>query len=107
MSDLAAAVQIVVDKSNIAELLARYMRGIDRGDIASLRGCYAPGATEEHGGIYAGPAQGYIDTIEASLLNPRSVATHTLSNILVEVEGEQAQSEHYVLAMTRVRAPGR
>jgi hypothetical protein len=99
-------VQALLDKNEIAELLTRYMRAIDRGDIAALRACYAPGATEEHGGIYAGPAQGYIDTIERALVNPRLVATHTISNVLIEVAGDQATSEHYVLALTRVKADG-
>ncbi len=73
MTDLPAAVQALIDKNDITELLTRYMRSIDRGDIATLRACYAPDATEEHGGIYSGPAQGYIDTIERALTNPRMV----------------------------------
>ena len=36
MSDLPA-VQELLDKNEIAELLTRYMRAIDRGDIAALR----------------------------------------------------------------------
>lgn len=100
------AVQALLDKNEITELLTRYMRAIDRGDIAALRACYAPGATEEHGGIYAGPAQGYIDTIERALVNPRLVATHTISNMLIELAGDQATSEHYVLALTRVKTGG-
>ena len=51
-------IQALLDKNEIAELLTRYMRAIDRGDIPALRACYAPEATEEHGGMYAGPAQG-------------------------------------------------
>jgi hypothetical protein len=102
----AAAVRALLDKSEITELLTRYMRAIDRGDIAALRSCYAPGATEEHGGIYSGPAQGYIDTIERALVNPRLVATHTISNVLIEVAGDQAKSEHYVLALTRAKVDG-
>jgi hypothetical protein len=104
MSDLA--VQALLDKNEIAELLTRYMRAIDRGDIAALRACYAPGATEEHGGMYSGPAQGYLDTIERALVNPRLVSTHTISNVLIEVTGDAARSEHYVLALTRVKADG-
>jgi hypothetical protein len=103
MSELVPAVQALLDKSEITELLTRYLRAIDRGDIATLRACYADGATEEHGGIYAGPAQGYIDTIEAALRHPRSVGTHTLSNVLIDIDGDRALSEHYVLALTRVR----
>lgn len=105
MDDLPA-LRVLLDKNEIAELLTRYMRAIDRGDITALRSCYAPEATEEHGGIYSGPAQGYIDAIERVLTNPRLAATHSISNVLVEVAGQQARSEHYVLAMTRVKSDG-
>jgi hypothetical protein len=97
------AIQVLLDKNEIAELLTRYMRAIDRGDIAALRACYAPEATEEHGGMYRGPAQGYIDSIERALTNPRLVSTHTISNVLIEVTGDAARSEHYVLALTRTK----
>lgn len=103
MDDVAPAVQALLDKTEITELLTRYLRAIDRGDIATLRACYADGATEEHGGIYAGPAQGYVDSIEAALRHPRAVGTHALSNVLIEIEGDRALAEHYVLALTRVR----
>ena len=106
MTEIPPAVQVLLDKAEITEVLTRYMRAIDRGDIATLRSSYAPGATEEHGGIYSGPAQGYIDTIERALTNPRMVATHTISNLLIEVSGESAFSEHYVLALTRVKSDG-
>jgi hypothetical protein len=106
MTDRDPELQALLDKFQITELLTRYLRAIDRGDIATLRACYLPEATEEHGGIYAGPAQGYIDTIERALTNPRAVGTHTLSNVLVDVQGDRARSEHYVLALTRVKVDG-
>ena len=37
MNDLPA-IQALLDKNEITELLTRYMRAIDRGDIAALRG---------------------------------------------------------------------
>jgi hypothetical protein len=82
------------------------LRAIDRGDVATLRASYLPGATEEHGGLYSGPAQGYIDTIEQALRHPRAVGTHALSNVLIELDGDQAVSEHYVLAMARAKVDG-
>lgn len=106
MSTLPREIQEILDKSEITELLTRYLRAIDRGDIATLRSSYLPDATEEHGGIYAGPAQGYIDTIEQALTHPRAVGTHALSNVLIEVDGDRAVSEHYVLAMARAKADG-
>jgi hypothetical protein len=106
MTELGCDVAVLLDKLAITELLTGYLRAIDRGDIATLRASYHPGADEEHGGLYAGPAQGYLDSIEAGLTHPRAVGTHTLSNVLIEVAGDLARSEHYVLAMTRVKVDG-
>jgi len=106
MSSIPLAVQELLDKGEITELLTRYLRAIDRGDVATLRASYLPGATEEHGGLYSGPAQGYIDTIEQALRHPRAVGTHALSNVLIELDGDQAVSEHYVLAMARAKVDG-
>jgi hypothetical protein len=106
MTGVAYEVAVLLDKQAITELLTGYLRAIDRGDIARLRASYHPGATEEHGGLYSGPAQGYLDSIEAGLTHPRAVGTHTLSNVLIEVDGDVARSEHYVLAMTRVKVDG-
>ena len=39
------ALQALLDKLQIAELLTRYLRSVDRGDIDTLRACYLPGAT--------------------------------------------------------------
>lgn len=99
-------VAVLLDKLAITELLTGYLRAIDRGDVTTLRASYLPGATEEHGGLYTGSAQGYIDTIEQALTHPRAVGTHALSNVLIEVDGDRARSEHYVLAMTRVKTDG-
>jgi hypothetical protein len=56
----------------------------------TLRSCYLPGATEDHGGLFAGPAQEYIDSITASLTHPRARTSHNLTNLLIEVDGDTA-----------------
>ena len=52
------AVQALLDKQEITELLTRYLRSVDRGDVATLRSCYLRGSTEDHGGLFDGPAPG-------------------------------------------------
>jgi hypothetical protein len=54
-----------------AELLSRYLRSVDRGDIDTLRACYLPGATEDHGGLFAGLAQDYVDSTADPIYAPR------------------------------------
>ena len=78
------ALQALLDKLQIAELLTRYLRSVDRGDVATLRACYLPGATEDHGGLFAGPAQDYVDSVAAALTHPRARPSHNMTNLLIE-----------------------
>lgn len=96
-------IQALLDKQEITESLARYMRAVDRGDLDTLRACYLPGAVEEHGGVYSGPAESYVDSIARTLTHPRSLTTHVLSNVLIALDGDRADVECYVTAFARVR----
>jgi len=98
------ALQRLLDKQEIAEVLTRYMRAVDRGDVERLRGCYLAGATEEHGGVFSGTAEAYVDDITRTLTHPKAITTHVLSNILIEIEGDRADVECYVTAFARVKA---
>ncbi len=106
MTDHAAALQVLLDKQEITELLTRYLRSVDRGDVAALRSCYLPGATEDHGGLFAGPAQDYIDGITASLTHPRARTSHNMTNLLIEVDGDTATAESYCITFARIKANG-
>ena len=55
MPDQSASLQALLDKQEITELLTRYLRSVDRGDLDTLRSCYLLGATEDHGGLPTGP----------------------------------------------------
>jgi SnoaL-like protein len=106
MTDQAAALQALLDKQAITELLTRYLRSVDRGDVATLRSCYLPGATEDHGGLFSGPAEQYIDGITASLTHPRARTSHNLTNLLIEVDGDTATAESYCFTFARIKAGG-
>ncbi|WP_328389607.1 nuclear transport factor 2 family protein [Nocardia sp. NBC_00416] len=101
----AAALAILIAKQEVQDLLARYLRAIDRADLATLKSCYLPGATEDHGGFFEGPAAEYIESIARTLTHPKALTTHALTNVLVEVDGDRARAESYVLAFARVRRP--
>jgi hypothetical protein len=106
MTDHGAALRVLLDKQEITELLTRYLRSVDRGDVATLRSCYLPGATEDHGGLFAGPAQDYIDGIAASLTHPRARTSHNMTNLLIEVDGDTASAESYCITFARIKADG-
>jgi len=100
------ALQALLDKQHIAELLTRYLRSVDRGDVATLRACYLPGATEDHGGLFAGPAQDYVDSIAAALTHPRARTSHNMTNLLIDLDGDVATAESYCVTFARIKADG-
>lgn len=102
---MEAALQVLLAKQDIQDLLVRYLRAIDRGDVATLSACYLPDATEDHGGLFAGPASEYVASVERSITHPKAVTTHAVTNVLVDVDGDRARAESYVLAFARVRRP--
>ena len=100
------ALQALLDKQHIAELLTGYLRSVDRGDVATLRACYLPGATEDHGGLFAGPAQDYVDSIAAALTHPRARTSHNMTNLLIDLDGDVATAESYCITFARIKADG-
>ena len=92
-----AALQALVDKEAIRDLVLLYSRAVDRKDVALLRDLYTEDATDTHGDSFDGPAEGYCDFIEQSLpYMPYS--GHHVCNHLISVEGDEGNGEVYALA---------
>ncbi|GAA2162236.1 SnoaL-like protein [Humibacillus xanthopallidus] len=108
---LTRRVAELLAKQDVHDLLATYLRAVDRGDVEGAAACYLPGATEDHGGVFDGPAADYLRSIEGTLTHPKALTTHALTNVLVDVtlgedlESGHARAESYVLAFARVRRP--
>ncbi len=98
------ALQELLDKQAIHEVLLRYCRGVDRRDKELLRSVYHAGAIHEHG-EHAMNAREFAEVIVDSI--GRFAATsHLLSNVLIEMRGDVAHAESYVLACHRVERSG-
>lgn len=94
MSD--AALQELLDKAAIERVLFDYCAGIDRCDEELLRSVYHPGATDDHG-VFTGDAGDFITYALSSLR--RDLATqHLVSNIRIDLDGDTAKVECYLLA---------
>lgn len=104
MTEVAPELRALLDKQAITEVILSYSRAVDRGDEALLRACYHDDAVEDHGGAFLGPARDYIDAIAPALHSDR-LMTHTVTNILIELEGPAvATSECYYLSFARYPA---
>ena len=95
----------LLSKQEINDVLTRYARGIDRADLDLLKSCYHPDAIEEHGPNYSGPASEYFD---GAIERIRAMGTmcHYLCNVHIELEGDIAYCEAYVLTFVRLQKDG-
>lgn len=101
---MAVTLDILLARAEIADVLHRYARGIDRMDFDLVRSCYHPDAFDDHGAL-----SGDVDTFIAGARSflPRFVATmHFLGNMHIEVDGEAARAETYAVAYHRVAGQG-
>jgi hypothetical protein len=93
--------QELLDKQEIHEVLMRYCRGIDRCDEELLRSVYHPDATDNHG-LFGGKAADFIPWALSGLERDQST-NHFIANELIEIRGDVAYSESYLIAVHRRR----
>ena len=92
----------LVAELEIRRVLARYCRAVDRGDVALLKSVYHPDATDDHGTFQGSGwdfAEALVPEMDKSSLNSQ----HHVTNVLIELDGDRARVESYVLALHPVR----
>ena len=93
MSD---ALDALLAKDAIRDVLADLARGTDRLDGELIRACYHPDALDDHNAFRGGPVE-FADWVLANL--PHFAATmHFLGNSRIELAGDTAWSETYCVA---------
>lgn len=98
MSDSTKLTKLIA-RQEIADVILRYARGIDRMDFDLVRDCYHPDAFDDHGS-FAGGVEEFIDFVKSFLV--RWTATqHFMGNMLIEVDGDVARAETYAVAYHR------
>jgi ketosteroid isomerase-like protein len=91
------ALQTLIDKDAIRDLVLCYSRAIDRQDIELLADLYTDDATDSHGDSFDGSAQDYCKFIAGSFpYMPYS--GHHVCNHMVSVDGDAGCGEVYALA---------
>jgi hypothetical protein len=85
----------LIARSEITDVLARYVRGADRNDWDLVRSCYHPDATDDHG-LYSGGVEGLMVFL-AALAATLTSTSHQIGPPLIEVDGDTARAETYCL----------
>jgi hypothetical protein len=97
---LSAALQGLLDRQAITEVLYQYCRACDRGDEVLLRSCFHPGSLHRHGG-FEGLSDDFC-TMAMRIIGTARVTKHVLTNVQIELDGDVAFSEAYYHAYHRV-----
>jgi hypothetical protein len=100
MSDIDRKIRILTDDREIRSLEYRYCRAIDRRQYDLLRSCYHPDATDHHGDFYGGVEE-FVAYVQSGLAGFERTL-HFVGNLQVEIEGDTARTETYVLALARL-----
>ncbi len=93
-------------RAEIQDCMARYARGVDRRDWASVRATYHDDAVDDHGS-FSGSADDFVEWVsKGQAVVP--FATHFLGNSLIEFSDENtAVVETYYMASQRIPLPDR
>lgn len=86
------ALQVAVDRSEVADLLARYAIALDTRDWELLARCFTPDATYRfaHTGDVTGAAE--IVAVCRRSLEPLDASQHLVGAASIEVDGDRARS---------------
>lgn len=104
---MADTVEHLVEKQAITEQIYRYCRSVDRLDVPLGHAVFHEDATADYGPTgYQGSGRGAIDWI-CEAHRQLLFHSHQVSNILIEIDGDRAGSESYVMATLRMERDGK
>ncbi len=103
MSDYTEAdLREVVHRQKVYDVLTRYCRALDRCDVALMKSVYHEDGFDDHG-IFQGNAQAFAEYIIREIQEWFEVTTHAICNVHMELDGDVAYTESYLLAYHIVR----
>ena len=86
-----ATLQDLLDRQELADLVARYSRAVDRRAFSILEDLYHPEAVHDHGPMFQGGRDDFIAWIRCS---PEDLITqHVVGNALYWIEGDRAEGD--------------
>jgi hypothetical protein len=95
-----AAIDTLLARDAILQVLARYARGVDRTDPDLLQSCYFPDAIEEHGSTFTGNAFEYVKT-SVPRVKKMGVMQHLLGSSYIDFDANRAYVETYLWTFAR------
>lgn len=88
-------------RQDIHDVLVRYCRGADLCDVQLMQSCYHEDAIDDHG-FFNGPADVFAENAAKNLGTLFSSTRHFMTNEYVELDGDTATAETYILCQLRM-----
>ncbi|HXN60807.1 MAG TPA: nuclear transport factor 2 family protein [Acidimicrobiales bacterium] len=104
--DTQSLVRILLDKQEIHEALMRYCRGIDRCDEGLILSAFHEDAMDNHTGSEL-PVSERVPRMVTMAKTAVKRTSHNICNELIDVDGDVAHSESYLIAYHRVEHEGK
>jgi SnoaL-like domain len=101
LEELRARLEVLESKQAIIELMARYCRGVDRGDVELLKSVYHPDAIDDHATTFSGNAHELADFV-IPLLARSYPHRYAITNTLIDLDGDRAFCESQYTSSHRV-----
>ena len=96
----------LLDERDIRDVLLRYCRGADRCDRELMAGCFHDDALDDHGN-WIGIGRDLPDIVADRIQPGAARAMHFVGNVHVDVQGDTAFTESYLLAFRAYERDGR
>lgn len=104
MTSRDPALQELLDRAAIHDLLIRYARSVDEKDIAAVQACFTPEASYK-GSLGEGPAAAVLSTLGERWSRYKQTI-HFLASPLIEIDGARAESDSRALVYHRYESEG-
>jgi hypothetical protein len=101
LADSSAAITELLDRVAIEDVLHRYCHAVDRCDAELLRAVYWPGAVDDHI-FWRGAAEDFVEFC-MPILESRDQTMHSITNVMIRIEGAEAFVQSYYRAYERLR----
>lgn len=95
---LEEKVQYLLDRQEIADVIAQHARGHDRHDVDLLTDTYHDDGVDEHGNT-VNPGTAYAEWANATHTMSSASHLHNLTTHRCEIDGDVAHTESYVLVV--------
>lgn len=90
-----AAVQLLLDRAAVRDVILRYAAAVDRRDFDGLRSCFTPDVEGEFGGEWRSGRDALIEFISGVAYFHTTM--HMMGNAFVEISGDRASLQSYAM----------